>query len=67
MSEEVEIICTCYHISRQEIEKIANSQNITSALKIARITNAGTNCGRCQKKIKAILDELHEPEKAHQK
>ena len=59
MSEEVDIICTCYHITRQEIEKIAKEKNISSTYKLGRLIYAGTNCGRCQSKIKAILNEIH--------
>jgi bacterioferritin-associated ferredoxin len=60
MSEELEIICTCYHITRKEIEKIAKEKQISSIYKIGQLTFAGTNCGRCQKKIQSVLKELYE-------
>jgi NAD(P)H-nitrite reductase large subunit len=48
------LVCVCNHVTRQEIVKVLQTGDITTA-DIQRITTAGTGCGRCVREIDAMV------------
>ena len=63
-----EIICHCFEVSREEIEKAIREKNFEKAIReknlktveeVGEATNAGTGCGGCQERIQEILDEIN--------
>lgn len=53
------LVCVCNHVTRQEIAKVLQSDDITTA-DIQRITAAGTGCGRCIREIDAMVKKQQE-------
>lgn len=54
-----EIICHCFDVSREEIEKAIHEQGLKTVDEVGEATNAGTGCGGCQDQIQEILDEIN--------
>jgi len=54
-----EIICHCFEVSREEIEKAIRERNLKTVEEVGEATNAGTGCGGCQERIQEILDEIN--------
>lgn len=54
-----EIICHCFEVSREEIEKAIKEQGLKTVEEVGEVTNAGTGCGGCQEQIQEILDEIN--------
>lgn len=54
-----EIICHCFDVSREDIEKAIHEQKLKTVEEVGEATNAGTGCGGCQEEIQAILDEIN--------
>lgn len=56
-----EIICHCFEVSREEIEKAIREKGLKTVEEVGECTNAGTGCGGCQVQIQEILDEISHP------
>ena len=54
-----EIICHCFDVSGEEIEKAIREQGLKTVEEVGEATNEGTGCGGCQEKIQEILDEIN--------
>lgn len=54
-----EIICHCFDVSREEIEKAIKEKGLKTVEEVGEETNAGTGCGGCQERIQEILDEIN--------
>ena len=54
-----EIICHCFEVSREEIDKAIRERNLKTVEEVGEATNAGTGCGGCQERIQEILDEIN--------
>ncbi len=57
-----EIICTCFGVSKQEIERVASENHLHTADEVANFCKAGGGCGMCRDQIQEILDELNHAE-----
>ena len=57
---EGEVVCQCFGVTDQEIEKVARTNDLHTVEEITNYTKAGGGCGDCQEKIQAILDRLWE-------
>lgn len=53
---EKALICTCFGVSEETIEKIIIENEIESVEEIGEICNAGTGCGSCQFLIQELID-----------
>jgi NifU-like protein len=53
------LICTCFGVSEETIEKIISENNCETVEDVADICNAGSGCGSCQPLIQEIIDDLH--------
>lgn len=54
-----EIICHCFEVSREEIEKAIQEKGLKTVEEVGENTNAGTGCGGCQEEIQEILDRIN--------
>lgn len=54
-----EIICNCFDVSKEEIEKAIKEKGLKTVDEVGEATNAGTGCGGCQEKIQEILDAIN--------
>ncbi|CCZ80476.1 hypothetical protein CE91St19_03890 [Odoribacter laneus] len=54
-----EIICHCFEVSREEIEKAIREKGLKTIEEVGENTNAGTGCGGCQEQIQEILDKIN--------
>lgn len=54
-----EIICHCFEVSREEIEKAIQEKGLKTVEEVGENTNAGTGCGGCQEQIQEILDRIN--------
>ncbi|MCF8032056.1 MAG: Fe-S cluster assembly protein NifU [Desulfarculaceae bacterium] len=57
---EGEVVCQCFGVTDQEIEKVARTNDLHSVEEITNYTKAGGGCGECVDKIQAILDRVWE-------
>ena len=57
--DEEEIICHCFHITRPFLENEIKNNGLKTIDDVINYTKAGGACGRCQGKIKEILDEIN--------
>lgn len=55
-SGEKALICTCFGVSEETIEKILAEDEAETVEEIGEICNAGTGCGSCQFLIQEMLD-----------
>ncbi|WJG26442.1 (2Fe-2S)-binding protein [Vibrio furnissii] len=50
-------VCLCHGVSDKKIKKLALEQRITDIRGIKRCTALGSQCGKCVKQAKEILNE----------
>lgn len=53
---EKALICTCFGVSEETIERIVTENQAESVEQIGEICNAGTGCGSCQLLIAELID-----------
>lgn len=53
---EKALICTCFGVSEEEIEKLLKDKEIEAVDQIGDLCGAGTGCGSCQPLIQEIID-----------
>lgn len=53
---EKALICTCFGVSEERIEKIIAENEVETVEEIGEICNAGTGCGSCHFLIQEMLD-----------
>jgi NifU-like protein len=54
------LICTCFGVSEETIERAIKYDAARTVDEIGRLTNAGTGCGSCQMLINEIIDSTAE-------
>ena len=54
-----EIVCTCFGVSREEIERITRENNLHSVEEVTNFCKAGGGCGMCRDRIQEIVDEIN--------
>lgn len=55
-TREGQIICECFGVTDQEIEKAVRENHLTSVEEVANYTKAGGGCGNCHEKIQEVID-----------
>ncbi|MEZ5345693.1 MAG: iron-sulfur cluster assembly scaffold protein [Pyrinomonadaceae bacterium] len=55
---EKALICTCFGISEEVIEKTIADENLSTVEEVGASCNAGMGCGSCQFLIREILDTV---------
>ncbi len=53
---EKALICTCFGVSEERIEKIIAESQVETVEEVGRACNAGTGCGSCQFLIQELID-----------
>ncbi len=53
---EKALICTCFGVSEETIEKVLAENHCQTVEAVSRICNAGSGCGSCQPLIQEIID-----------
>lgn len=53
---EKALICTCFGVSEEAVERAIDAAGAETVEEIGALTNAGTGCGSCQFLIGAMLD-----------
>ncbi len=53
---EKALICTCFGVSEEKIEKTISEYALETVEQVGEICNAGTGCGSCQPLIQEIID-----------
>ncbi len=51
-----EVICECFGVTKQEIEKAIKENSLTSLIEVTNYTKAGGGCGNCHQKIQELID-----------
>lgn len=51
-----EVICECFSVTKQEIEKAIKENSLTSLAEVTNYTKAGGGCGNCHQKIQDLID-----------
>ena len=56
--KEEKIVCKCFNVSEEEIERVVTENNLTTVEEVTDYCKAGGACGQCRGEIQAILDRL---------
>lgn len=59
IKDDEDIVCNCFHISRTFLENEIKNNGLKTIEDIINYTKAGGACGRCQGKIKEILNSIN--------
>lgn len=62
-----DIVCHCFDISKTFLENEIKNNNLKTIEDVINYTKAGGACGRCQGKIKEILNNINSQNKTEQK
>jgi NifU-like protein len=60
--DEGAIVCHCFGVTDQKIERAIRENNLRTAEQVTHYTKAGGGCGTCVAEIEAILAKVHEEE-----
>ena len=53
-----EIICHCFGVTDQEIERVVKTNRLTTVEEITQFTKAGGGCGKCVPKLEELLAKI---------
>lgn len=59
-----EIVCTCFGVSRAEIERVTRENHLHSVEEVTNYYKAGGGCGMCRDRIQEIVDEVNHAQAA---
>ncbi|MDD1784351.1 (2Fe-2S)-binding protein [Enterovibrio sp. ZSDZ35] len=54
-------VCVCHGISEKTLKKLAYEQGITDIREIRKVTPLGSQCGKCVRTAKEVLQEVAIP------
>jgi NifU-like protein len=57
-SLQSDVVCQCFGVSEEEIERVVRTNRLTTVEEITQFTKAGGGCGKCLPKLEAILDRI---------
>ncbi len=66
-AEDEETVCHCFNITRTFLEEEIKTNKLKTLDDVINYTKAGGACGRCQGKIKEILNKINVEEKPQEK
>lgn len=55
---EGQIVCECFGVTDLEVRRAIQESNLRSVEEITNFTKAGGGCGKCEDKLRAILQEV---------
>ncbi len=53
---EKALICTCFGVSEEQLEKVVAENSVETVEEVGEICHAGTGCGSCQFLIQELID-----------
>ncbi|MDR1109731.1 MAG: Fe-S cluster assembly protein NifU [Deltaproteobacteria bacterium] len=53
-----DVVCQCFGVTSEEIERVVRTNRLTTVEEITQYTKAGGGCGKCQPQLEAILDRV---------
>ncbi len=56
---EGDIVCQCFGVSRQDIEKAIRENRLSTVEEVTNFTKAGGGCGTCHPEIEKIIEEVN--------
>jgi NifU-like protein len=56
---EGEIVCECFGVTDEEIERVVRESNLASIEDVTDYTKAGGGCESCHEQIQEIIDKVH--------
>ncbi len=59
-----EIVCTCFGVSRAEIERVTRENHLHTVEEVTNYCKAGGGCGMCRERIQEIVDEVNHAQAA---
>lgn len=59
-----EIVCTCFGVSREEIERIVRENQLHTVEEVTNFCKAGGGCGMCVEAIREIVEEVYHQQAA---
>ena len=62
--KEEKIVCKCFNVSEEEIERVATENNLSTVEQVTDYCKAGGACGQCRGEIQKILDRVIAERKA---
>jgi NifU-like protein len=57
-SAQGELVCKCFGVTDNEIERVVRSNRLTTVEEITQFTKAGGGCGQCKPKLEEILSRI---------
>jgi NifU-like protein len=60
---EGKVICTCFGVTEEEIERAIRDNNLTTVEQVTNYTKAGGGCGQCQPDIERIIKKIQDERK----
>ncbi|MFC1497508.1 Fe-S cluster assembly protein NifU [Verrucomicrobiota bacterium] len=55
---EGKVICTCFGVTEEEIERVVRDNNLTAVEQVTNYCKAGGGCGNCQPDIEKIIERI---------
>ncbi len=59
-----EIVCTCFGVSKAEIERVTRENHLHTVDEVTNFCKAGGGCGMCRERIQEVVDEVNHAEAA---
>ena len=53
------VICTCFGVTENEIERVVRENNLTTVEAVTNYCKAGGGCGGCKNQIEKIIESVH--------
>jgi NifU-like protein len=60
------VVCTCFGITEEEIERVARDNRLTTVEQVTHYTKAGGGCGLCRPDIESILEKVRQEFAVHE-
>jgi len=55
---EGKVVCTCFGVTEEEIERVVRDNNLTTVEQVTNYCKAGGGCGNCQNDIALIIQRI---------
>ncbi len=63
---EGKVICTCFGVTENEIERVISDNNLTTVEEVTNYCKAGGGCGGCRGEIEKIIEKIQGDKVKHE-